>query len=350
MNTALLSELEKIRRENGIEAFDDIKLVGRALSKNAAVIAQPEYDVLMLCLMADYHKELIGAGEALRDSVKESIAERLHGNEGIDAALCNSTLDTLEAALFDENEPVTKEKEPEIPDIERLINEKDNFIETLTKENNKLLERLNKEMDKFSRKNLEYETRLEKTKTGLIAAIVTGLAALIISIAVGHSQYDDLRIEYYTLMNSNSQLQTKYDTLMKDFNTSKKIWVVNVTTIKVGNSLGNGVWLTEPGGTLYASKMRYLTPVITYNSLVDRKMTFYTKIIAPDGRLFDNPSISPKGYSNSNEIQVNRGNDKTLRLRGWGNDNDGTYEAGQWTVEVWYNDVCLRSEKVTIRP
>jgi hypothetical protein len=128
----------------------------------------------------------------------------------------------------------------------------------------------------------------------------------------------------------------------------KAIWDVNVTAIKVGNSAG-GRWLTYPGGTLYASQMRYLNPVITYNSLIAEETTFYIRIIQPDGSLKRNSDISPVGYTYSSKKRVSRGNGQTLELSGWGNSEVSTYKAGQWTVEVWYKDVCLRS-KVTINP
>jgi tetratricopeptide (TPR) repeat protein len=130
----------------------------------------------------------------------------------------------------------------------------------------------------------------------------------------------------------------------------KEVSDVNVTAIKVGNSTAGDTWLTNPGGALYASQMRYLSPEITYNSLNNEEITFYIKIIQPDGSLDRNSDISPVGYTYSAKGRVLRGNGQTLRLGGWGNSEVSTYKAGQWTVEVWYKNVCLRSEKVTINP
>jgi formylglycine-generating enzyme required for sulfatase activity len=100
MNAELLSVLRQIITENGIEALDDIELTGSVLAGNAPARARRECDALMLCLMADYHKELGGADEAARNSVKKSIAGRLRDNEGLDEALCAAAVDLLDAALF----------------------------------------------------------------------------------------------------------------------------------------------------------------------------------------------------------------------------------------------------------
>jgi hypothetical protein len=375
MNTALLSGLKKILKEYGTGSFDNIKFVGSALGGNTAAKAQPECDVLMLCLMADYHKELIGADETVRDSVKKSIAERLHGNEGIDADLCNNTLDILEAALF-ENEPVTEEKADE-----------SGTPQTSSVQENMELADKAAEIRELRTTVAEYKESLNRTKAGLIAAIVIGVTGLIISIAVGYGQYssvsslyystlydwvqlqndrdqlqidkdqlqndrDQLQIDKNQLQKDRDQLQIKYDALIKDFTALKAAWVsgVNITSIRAGNIAQGYQWLTKAGDALYASRMRYLAPVITYNSFLDIEITFYIKIIEPDGSLFRNPSISPTGYTYSTTAWVHRGNNQTLDLTGWGNSASSSYRAGQWTVEVWHNNACLRSEKVTINP
>jgi hypothetical protein len=180
-------------------------------------------------------------------------------------------------------------------------------------------------------------------KIGLIAAII----GIVISIIVGYSQYNSLESVLWSVDYSRNQLQTSYNALMKNFEASKSLWPVNVTALKVGN-WGNDRWLTLPGGALYSSQMRYLNTVITYNASFNGEATFYIKIIEPNGNLFRNADISPAGYSNSYTGRINRGNNQTLYLDGWGKSDSSSYRAGEWTVEVLYNNVCLRSEKVRI--
>jgi hypothetical protein len=122
-----------------------------------------------------------------------------------------------------------------------------------------------------------------------------------------------------------------------------------ITSLKIGN-VGDGRWLTNAGNTLYSSQMRYLKPVATYDSTDNRKSTFFVKIIQSNGIVFRNASISPKDFTYSDELQVNRGNNQMLYLSGWGNSDTSSYQAGEWTIEIWHNNRRLWSEKITIRP
>jgi len=101
---------------------------------------------------------------------------------------------------------------------------------------------------------------------------------------------------------------------------------------------------------LYAARMRYLDTVMYYNSNVSENVTFFIKIIDPYGQLRWNPSSSPSGYSYSIKAQINSGSNQSLDLSGWGNSTNSSYAGGNWTIEVWYKDVRLKSEKIVIRP
>jgi RNA polymerase subunit RPABC4/transcription elongation factor Spt4 len=177
----------------------------------------------------------------------------------------------------------------------------------------------------------------ERTKNGLIAAIVIGVVCIAVSIGVGYSKYDAMGTRYYSTL----QKSQAYDRLLN-------VWGIDATSIKVGNKTADGTWLTNAGGSLSSSNMRFFTPVITYNAAVSWEMTFYVKIVRPNGSLMDNASTSPKGYSYSSKKKVSVGSNQTLELTGWGNNDRSNYEAGEWTVEVWYNNARLRSEKVRI--
>ena len=123
-----------------------------------------------------------------------------------------------------------------------------------------------------------------------------------------------------------------------------------VTSLKIGNVNNDGRWLTNAGNALYSSQMRYLQPIVSYDATFNGVGTFFVKIIQPDGTIFRNASISPSGFTFSNECQINRGNNQTLDLSGWGNSDTSSYQAGEWTIEIWYNNRRLWSEKIAIRP
>jgi uncharacterized protein YgiM (DUF1202 family) len=123
---------------------------------------------------------------------------------------------------------------------------------------------------------------------------------------------------------------------------------IRITSIKAGNVTINNEWINHPGETLYAQSIRFLKPVIMYDSAMSGKVIFYVKIIQPDGVIDRNPSESPVGYTNSAEVSVTKGESKSLNLSSWGTDNGGSYRRGQWTIEVWYEGVRLRSEKIML--
>jgi uncharacterized Zn finger protein (UPF0148 family) len=213
--------------------------------------------------------------------------------------------------------PIPTEK---IDNDEKIISQITSVIERLTQERN--------QSDEENRKNMD---RLKKTKNGLIAAIVIGVTCIIIAIGVGYNQYISIK----SLRSENLWLESN-------------LLPINITSIKTGNR-NNGQWITRPGGTLYSSQMRYLELEITYNSIINEEITFYIKILQPNGNLNYNPNISPNGYTYANTVRVNRGDNQTLSLSGWGNGSNSTYRTGEWTVEVWYKNVCLISEKVLIQ-
>jgi tetratricopeptide (TPR) repeat protein len=124
---------------------------------------------------------------------------------------------------------------------------------------------------------------------------------------------------------------------------------LNITSMKVGNwSTESNGWITRPGERLTSAEIRYLMPDITVDSLTSGEMTFFVKIIDPWGGIFRNQETSPAGYTYSYTVQVSRKNNQNIDLLGWGKSDESIYFAGEWTVEVWYNGVCLRSEKVRI--
>jgi uncharacterized protein YgiM (DUF1202 family) len=124
--------------------------------------------------------------------------------------------------------------------------------------------------------------------------------------------------------------------------------IIEITALSAGN-WGDSKWLTNAGRKLYSSEMRFLAPVITYNATFNAKVTFFIKILHPNGEL-DKGSNAPSGFTYIDSSQVNEGSNQTCVLTAWGNQNVSTYQSGQWTVEVWYNNKRLISEKIIIYP
>jgi predicted nuclease with TOPRIM domain len=400
MNTNLLFVLKKIIDENGEDGLSEITVTNAALANSAE--PKREKTALLLALTADYHKDLREANESERAAVKQSLAKQLCEEEGLDGRLCNATLDLLCAALFGEKAV------PEMPTVEDLelklkkkLDETDTELKNAINKNKTLTENLKK-----AQKNAENAVNEKRQiKASLVCAIVLGIIAVTVSIIVGVSQYNNLIDEYNNLSGRYDSLQSEnsklsndyrtlsnnyerlsgdykaladsyskndklsadykklsndyrtlsadykklsndYRTLSANYEKSKNMWIMKVTDMKVGNS--NNGWITQPGKQqLKASDIRYLSPVFTYNSLVETYITYYIKIIEPTG-IISRGDNSPTGFTYKREFQVKKGKDLKFEASGWGTSSGGSYYSGRYTIELWCEGFCLYSGSVRL--
>ena len=127
---------------------------------------------------------------------------------------------------------------------------------------------------------------------------------------------------------------------------------VYVTEAKFANRL-NGETIEGISTQLKADQMRYLTPLITYNSLLPSghntvTQDFTYKIIDKDGKL-DQSSNSPDGYTNESSFEVEVGeHDQGVWLLGWGNATQSLYQKGEYTFELYYKDHKIFTSKFTL--
>jgi hypothetical protein len=385
MITNLLKILEEITARYGADIFDDRARLNALFADLAKYDPKAQKTAFVSALEHGFHTILRGAPKTERETAQKQLAQDLYDEEGLDLALCNDTLELLASVLFTgeteqpqdikaENlemapcsENAALQAQDTVTNSEPQSEEIASLQKIITGKNEELIrcvqniESITREKNQSDNEKQQKEDELNKTKTGLTWAIVLGILAVVISIGVGVSQYNNLMYEYNDLMDNTvgisqyNDLNGKYNTLQSeynllnavstDFERSKK--AINITSIKVGN-WGNGRWLTQPGGSLNARAIRYLSPVITYSSFINKYVTFYVRIIAPDGSVFRNTSISPAGYSYSSNGQVSRGTSQSFDLNGWGSEEGGAYYAGTWTIEVWYEGVRLASERVRL--
>jgi hypothetical protein len=183
----------------------------------------------------------------------------------------------------------------------------------------------------------------EGNRKRLIVAIVIGVVALGISIGIGYNNYTDIESRLWSANYSNSQLQTKYDTLLKIYNKSKEIYI---TSMKTGN--WNNRWITEPGGTLKCSEVYRLRTLVKYMASVNKTATFDIKWYYPENdlRIFEDTARSGYTYSITRNITTNGGE---FDLGFWGWDKPGQFPRGSHKIEVWYEDVCLSTDVVELK-
>ncbi len=123
---------------------------------------------------------------------------------------------------------------------------------------------------------------------------------------------------------------------------------VDIRSIQFANTDSENTPINDYGSTLYASDIKYLKAKVLVNSLAssNQSVTFYVKIIKPDGTM-STGSDSPSGYTFSHSCTITS-NTSTIYLPGWGSTNVGTYTAGTYGYELWYNGNKLYSTSVTL--
>ena len=358
MNTDFHKVLTEIIDKYGESVFSESKRVSALLADIAHDIPKPQKYALIKTLEKDFYQILKNVEKAELENCKQRLVQKLHKEEGLDLGLCEETIDLLEVVLFsdinnekkdEQNKYICENCKKEMQaewkicpfctdpnentqtQTNPVLNTPSPVSPSVSTENN------NKQYDQLNKK-------FKKTKTGLIVTIVLSIVGMIIMLISISFLNDD--IGYYRRQ-YNSTLRN-YQTLERDHELSKSIWQINITSLRAGNTREDSSWINEAGSQLNSSEIRYLTPLITYNSNINGNVTFDIKVLNPNGTLNTGTS-SPSGYSYSSTVRLNAGNDQTIRLSGWGSSTSSTYSAGQYIFEVWYNGFRLISERVTLR-
>ena len=134
----------------------------------------------------------------------------------------------------------------------------------------------------------------------------------------------------------------------KEYLSDSKVTGIYVKSLRVGNSSSNGRWLSAPGERLVTSNIRYLSPQIVINSFITGDVIFYYKIVNSDGSIIRKVNTSPSGYTWYSSHSVSHRQNLTLNLAGWGNANQGIYSRGEYTIEIYYDNILLYKENIRL--
>jgi hypothetical protein len=99
----MVNVIKRIIAEQGEAILGDAPRLKGLVADYASRESKVERIAFGYCIEYGAYTELKGAED--RDAIKAAIAQRVNANEGIEIALCNDALDTLEAALFGETKP-----------------------------------------------------------------------------------------------------------------------------------------------------------------------------------------------------------------------------------------------------
>ena len=103
---------------------------------------------------------------------------------------------------------------------------------------------------------------------------------------------------------------------------------------------------TDYGYSLYSARTMYLKPKIYYYGYTSGSHELKVKWYTPSGEI-KRETGSPTGYSQSESVYFYTGSNY-VSLAGWGSSTKGHWSAGKYRIEIWYNNMCLKSKTFTI--
>lgn len=150
---------------------------------------------------------------------------------------------------------------------------------------------------------------------------------------------------YYSERVQRERMEVKYDNYQSKVS---EAYPLIITKIEIGNVYYDGEMNDDFGEKIHSWNTMYLKPRITYYGLKSStSIRLNVKLVDSDGVMYTGKT-SPEGYSYADDISIDFGHN-TCVLSAWGNKNKGHYyKAGSYRIEIWYEDVCLKSFKFTI--
>ncbi|HPA11802.1 MAG TPA: DUF4339 domain-containing protein [Bacteroidales bacterium] len=199
---------------------------------------------------------------------------------------------------------------------------------------------------------VENKTDIPGKSRNVVWGVVSGILAVVVIILFLNlsSQKEEIEmfksdmkeIEIYV-----EQILSESEKIKESYNDITSVYPFKITDIKIGNRkdgkvIDNYRSILYSSTDLYAYDIRYFSPKIYFSGYVDKSVEIYYKIYNPDGTLH-NPSYSSKYTGVSTTVEINRDEDKSAILKGWGNNNYSTYKSGRYRIEVWCAGICYRS-------
>ena len=119
----------------------------------------------------------------------------------------------------------------------------------------------------------------------------------------------------------------------------------SITKLELGNT-DEHLEPVDMFGDAYASgDLMYLTPRITYTSARTESVFLGVKVFRPDGT---KAGKDDEEFTYTQTIEATAGSDNQLIMLGWGTKAGGSFEPGDYTVEIWSKGQCIASKTVTV--
>ena len=193
---------------------------------------------------------------------------------------------------------------------------------------------------------------------GILIFFLVGfaIATIVLGVLLHQANEDYYSAQYYhrqevkELNDKISNVTQERDLAIKEFSDFKnnlgKSIPFYITDVAIGNTYYDGTIETQYGARINSSTTMYLTPRISYMGVISGNRKLFVKLFYPDGSLSTGTS-SPSGYSFSDTVYIGNGNGQQ-RIMGWGNREKGQWKAGNYRIEIWYNNACIFTKTFTI--
>jgi len=152
------------------------------------------------------------------------------------------------------------------------------------------------------------------------------------------------------ISNKNQAISTQEDIInRKDTELTKLKGVLDSISVRMpifvsGMSVKNEG--EDYGETIYSKNTTYIYPKLEGYGLIDGTIELFVKFYSPDGlRTY---SESPSGYTYSDKISLNKHQNNTIFLSGYGNKAKGTWKSGSYRIEVWHDGKLLYEKNFTV--
>lgn len=250
------------------------------------------------------------------------------------------------------------------------------YNSTQLKQYQKILQQLNKESKEVNKKYTalvkEHEKTLKQKKqfkiVCILSFIVAGIGILtILQTNNLNKTHRELSLAQDSIMQQNTTIEllnseiSKLEVRTNDLNNT--IRNLQIQTEKWKTKISNEIpiiisklemGITDinrnieipHGDTIYSGQTMYLSPELHYIGIKQKQVTLYIKLFTSSGNLSQNKK-SPAGYSYSETITISEGENST-RINGWGGKNKGHWVNGEYRIEIWYNDICLKAHTFKI--
>lgn len=120
-----------------------------------------------------------------------------------------------------------------------------------------------------------------------------------------------------------------------------------ILSLSVGNERKDGFVINKPGETIYEGNTCYLTPFI---KVTPKRMGVFNLDVKlyKNGELRRNTTTSPIGYTYSTTVRISGPEKQTIEVGGWGSDELGTWDRGNYRFEIWWKGNMLYSQSFKI--